>query len=99
MATAAPAPKAPAAFRLRTPYPDPATSQAIIEYTLDETTMTTITVYDVRGRRVSILLRQESRPAGPESALLDVRGLPQGVYFVRLEAGSKSITRKLSILR
>ena len=86
-------------FTLQTPYPNPATSTAIIEYSLEEAGLVSVTVYDVRGRRVATPISQSSRPGGAGSVVFETRGLPQGVYFVKLDAGHKSVTRKLLIVR
>ena len=100
IATAVPGPPVvPPAFSLRAPYPNPATTSATIDFVLDEAAPVTVTVYDVRGRHVATLLDGESRPSGPGSLFFSTRDLPQGTYFVKLDTGLKSVSRKISVVR
>lgn len=55
----------------------------------------TVTVHDVTGRAVRT---QETRAAGRSGSFsIDASGLNAGVYILKLEAGSRNLTRKLVI--
>ena len=55
-------------------------------------------MFDVLGREVATLV-DEPKDAGTHSVSWDAAGLPSGVYYYRLEAGSFVETRKLVIIR
>ena len=92
-------PVQPPKFALAQPYPNPLSSSATIPFELDEAGPVRITVYDVLGRRVATILENEKRPAGPSQVQFDAEKLAAGVYFVKLEANHKSVTRKIAIVR
>jgi hypothetical protein len=92
-------PVQPPKFALAQPYPNPLSSSATIPFTLDDAGPVRITVYDVLGRRVATLLENEKRPAGPSQVQFNAEKLAAGVYFVKLEANRKSVTRKIAIVR
>ena len=62
-----------------------------------------LAVYSIDGRLVSVLADSE-RPPGHHAVTWDGAGtrgraLPPGVYFCRLEAGSRAVTRKILLLK
>lgn len=74
-----------------------------IAYTLAASAPVTLDIYDVRGKRV-LGLDLGPRDAGAHLRWWDGRddagrGVPRGVYFVRLEAGGTSATAKLLLAR
>src|SRR5690606_5119024 len=78
--------------------PNPARRSASVVLTLPEPGEVSISLYDVLGRRVAVL--HDGRLAAGEHALpLDVRGLPPGVYVVRVSSGYEIATRPLTLLR
>jgi hypothetical protein len=92
-------PVQPPKFALVQPYPNPLSSSATIPFELDESGSVRIAVYDVLGRRVATILENEKRPAGPSQVQFNAEKLAAGVYFVKLEANGKSVTRKIAIVR
>jgi len=69
-----------------------------IEYTVPEAARVQFDVYDVTGRRVTTLL-DEWTPAGGHALDWNTSGMPSGVYFVRMNAGEKSVVRRVSLQR
>ena len=104
VATATPAPvQVRFALGLRAVTPNPARGLARIAFTVPglalEQVPVKLHIYDVAGRRVRTLV-QDVRAAGPHEASWsgDVEGGARagtGVYFLRLEAGGQSASRKL----
>ena len=86
------------AFVLHAPYPNPTTGSATIDFTLEKESKVSLDMYDVAGRRVARLLDNASRPAGLGSVYFDTRNLPSGIYFVKLQADRKTLTKKLTIM-
>ncbi|MGH2569653.1 MAG: FG-GAP-like repeat-containing protein, partial [bacterium] len=101
--TAAPDVHPLARFMLEVPRPNPFTSSCRIEYGLPRGGAANLAVYDVRGRRVRTLATGSSAPgrhaASWDGVDAEGRPVPPGVYFVRLESGGSSSTRKLVRVR
>ncbi|HEX8386194.1 MAG TPA: T9SS type A sorting domain-containing protein [Rubricoccaceae bacterium] len=57
-----------------------------------------VTVSDVLGREVAVLVDDE-QGAGPHSVALDAGRLAPGVYVVRLEAGAATVIRRVTVAR
>lgn len=92
-------PGAVPAFALAAPYPNPVAGWATIDFSLDRAETVTIGVYDVQGRRVAVLIDRAPRAAGPGSARLDTKDLRSGVYFVKMQTPTRSISRKITVVR
>ena len=84
------------AVALKPAFPNPATGQALIGYSLRETTNVTFTVTDLLGRTVRTI-SQGRTLAGDHTLQLDVQNLPAGVYVYSLQAGSTKLSRKLIV--
>ena len=55
-------------------------------------------MYDVLGREIATLVNEVKHP-GTYTVEWNAQGMPSGVYFYRLRAGSFVQTRKLLLLR
>jgi endonuclease I len=88
---------APAA-RLERVFPNPFNPSATIRYSVPEAGRVTLTLYDVLGRRVATLV-DSPMEAGEYDDTIKTGDLSNGVYFLRLEAGTQSDTRKVVILK
>ncbi|HEX7881003.1 MAG TPA: FG-GAP-like repeat-containing protein [Candidatus Eisenbacteria bacterium] len=81
------------------PRPNPARGAVRLSFRLAVPGDVTLALFDVRGRRMRSLLA-ERRPAGSnEISWRPDESIPDGVYFVRLEAGVESRTERLVIAR
>jgi hypothetical protein len=78
--------------------PNPFNPSTSIRYDLPRAAHVTLRVVNVLGREVAVLA-DEMKPAGSYHVTFDGTNLSSGVYFVRLEAGSFSQTRKLVLLK
>ena len=83
---------------LRPPSPNPASGVATLGFQLESEGSVSLTVYDVKGRRVAEVVGT-TLSAGPHERSFDTRGLPSGVYFVKLQTPTASVTRKLVVSR
>jgi hypothetical protein len=86
-------------FALAAPYPNPVSGTATVGFSLDRDEVVTIGLYDVAGRRVRTLLASSSRASGPGSMRFDARDLAAGVYFVKMTTPTRSVSRKITIVR
>jgi len=58
-----------------------------------------IAVYDVAGRRVATLLDSSGYAAGPGSVQFDAHDIPSGVYFVKMQTASQTLTKKITVVK
>lgn len=79
-------------------YPNPFSNKTTIEFELDEPAAVRLTLWDVSGKRLAVIMDQ-SMSAGQHSHTLSARDLPSGTYFVRLEAGNASDSHQVVVLR
>ena len=79
-------------------YPNPFNPSTNIRFELPKTSHVNLTVFDVLGRQVSVLVNAR-REAGVHQVKFDGSGLASGVYLYRLTAGNFVETRKLLLLR
>ena len=87
----------PKRVALRGAAPNPFRSSTEIVYALPERTDVTLAVYDLMGRRVATLA-SGSRGTGVHRARLSSTSLPSGAYVVRLRAGGKQKTRRITVV-
>jgi hypothetical protein len=88
----------PPATALIQSYPNPASTEATIEFQLQERQRVRITLFDCLGDEV---LTSENRASdiGTNRIALDVSRLLPGVYFYRLQAGAQSINGRMAVVR
>ncbi|MEP0545821.1 MAG: T9SS type A sorting domain-containing protein [Rhodothermales bacterium] len=79
-------------------YPNPARASATVALTLDAAANARVVVYDVLGRAVA-MLADGALGAGTHELMLDGRGLPVGVYVVRVVGDGLALTHRLTLLR
>lgn len=88
----------PTEFRLEQNYPNPFNPSTIIKFTLPETEIVTLKIYDVTGKEVAVLLDEE-KSAGLHSIEFDASGLASGTYYYKLQAGNNIETCKMLLLK
>lgn len=94
--------RAPIAMRVVRPNPSPGKSEVLFD--LERDGAVTCRIFDALGRKVRTLLDAASFSAGAHRALWDGkddqgRHAPSGVYFIRVESGGASETRRLVRVR
>lgn len=85
-------------FWLSECYPNPFNPSTTIKYELPKSSTVRLSVYDILGREVSVLVN-ERKEAGVHEVRIDGTGLSSGVYFYRMTAGDYVATKKLLILK
>jgi hypothetical protein len=88
----------PGEYALRQNYPNPFNPSTTIKYELPKASDVRLTVFDLLGREVSVLVN-ERRDAGVHEVKFDASESSSGVYFFRLKAGDFVQTRKLLLLK
>ncbi len=85
-------------FDLNQNYPNPFNPSTVINYELPASSHVTLKIYDVLGRVIATLVNGQE-PAGSHSVTMNGSGLPSGVYFYHMQAGTYSATKKLLLLK
>jgi photosystem II stability/assembly factor-like uncharacterized protein len=75
-------------------FPNPFNPTTTISFTLAKSSFTTLTIYDILGRRVATLLGK-ILPAGNYSTVWNAGEFSSGVYFYCLRSGDFGETKKL----
>ncbi len=102
----------PNAFYLHQNYPNPFNPSTTIKFTIPTSPFNpspyqgegnrerfiTLKVYDVLGNEIATLVNEE-KPGGSYEVEFNGIGLPSGIYFYRLQAGSFIDTKKMVLLR
>lgn len=89
----------PAGFSLEQNYPNPFNPVTKIYYNVGDAAIINITVYDVAGREVSMLVNETKQP-GRYAAEFSAAGLPSGVYFYKMTVnGSQSDEKKMVLVK
>jgi len=88
----------PDQFSLNQNYPNPFNPSTSISFTLPEVSQVRLTVFDVTGREVAVLVNG-MRNAGTHSVTFDASGLASGIYLYKLEAGSFSSIQKMVLMK
>ncbi len=78
--------------------PNPFVSEAMIRYRLPQAADVRLAIYDVTGREVA-RLASGTREAGFHEARWSASGVPNGIYYARLEWGGRVATKKLVRVR
>lgn len=92
----------PETFTLSQNFPNPFNPSTQIRFTLGTqdlaTLHTRLTVYDVLGREVAVLVNGEM-PVGAHQVTFDASSLASGMYLYRLTAGGQVITRRMMLVK
>ena len=88
----------PQEFLLSHNYPNPFNPSTTIKFELPKSSRVRLSVYDILGREVSMLVN-ERKDAGVHEVKFDGSDLASGVYFYRLQAGDYVGTKKLLLMK
>lgn len=89
----------PTIVQLHQNYPNPFNPSTQISFTLPEAQQVSLVVYDMLGREVAVLARQQMMPAGSTTFNFDASGLSSGMYIYRLVSNSSVITKKMTLIK
>ena len=87
----------PYEYSLYQNYPNPFNPQTVISYDLKKTAYVKLTVHDIRGKEIGILIN-ENKNSGQYEVVFDGRNLNSGIYFYSLFIDSKFINAKKMLL-
>ena len=85
-------------YSLKNNYPNPFNPSTTIEYSIPEYSYVSITVTDLLGEKVAVLVDGEEA-AGNYRVKFNGTSLPSGIYFYTLKAGTQVISKKMVLMR
>jgi len=88
----------PTDFTLEQNYPNPFNPQTTISYQLMNTAYIKLTIYDLLGKEITILV-DETQQSGRHSVLFNADNLPSGLYYYKLESGNHLNMKKMILIK
>jgi hypothetical protein len=88
----------PIAFGLSQNYPNPFNPVTNFQFSIVNSQLTILKVFDILGREVATLVN-EPLSAGMHTVSWDATGIPTGVYTYRLTSGSNTASKRLVLIR
>ncbi|RKZ00119.1 MAG: hypothetical protein DRQ13_01060, partial [Ignavibacteriae bacterium] len=88
----------PSEYSLSQNYPNPFNPSTVINFSIPNSSLVTIKIYDVLGNDITTLVSEE-KPLGSYEVVFNASSLPSGVYFYQLQAGSFVEIKKMVLLR
>jgi hypothetical protein len=88
----------PESYNLFQNYPNPFNPSTTIRYSITNSELVRIKVYDILGREVRVLVNEFKQP-GNYAIKFDATGLASGIYLYRIESGSFVQTKKMILLK
>ena len=85
-------------YSLDPAYPNPFNPTTTIQFSIPQTEFVTVKVYNIVGHEISTLINDELF-TGNYSIKWDGRHQPSGLYFMQIESGSFSKTRKMVLIK
>lgn len=85
-------------FEVSGVYPNPALSGTNVEFIIPEKSRVSIKINDIAGRMVKNVF-DGIKEAGNHTIPVEMEGLTSGIYFLRVENGNKTATKKFTLIR
>jgi hypothetical protein len=78
--------------------PNPASTSTTLKFNLNQKSTVNVVVMDAVGKTVVTVLNEELA-AGQQEATINTQSLASGVYMVKITAGDKVVTERLSVVK
>lgn len=88
----------PTKFSLKQNYPNPFNPTTKIEYSITETSVVKLKIYDILGNEISNLVNKTQTP-GNYRYTFDGSNLTSGTYLIQLQAGSNIDVKKMTLMK
>ena len=77
---------------------NPFASATTITYSLTQTSIVEIKIYDVEGKLITQVLN-EKQLAGKHNAVVNAEGLSKGLYLLKLSINNNEFIQKLNVIK
>lgn len=88
----------PDEVKLKGNYPNPFNPTTTVGYSIPSKSHVKLIVYNMMGQQIDELVNTVQQP-GNYNVSFDASGVASGLFFYRLEAGGRTITKKMSVLK
>jgi hypothetical protein len=88
----------PSEYGLSQNYPNPFNPTTTLTYTMSKAGLVSVKIYDILGREVETLVN-EIKQAGSNTITWDATRFASGVYFCKMQSGSFSEIKKLTLMK
>jgi len=88
----------PLSYSLKQNYPNPFNPSTQIRFTIPESEMVNLSVYNMLGEKVTELVN-ETLSSGEYNIRFDAKGFSSGVYIAKIQAGSFIHLIKMTLLK
>ncbi|MBN1464664.1 T9SS type A sorting domain-containing protein [candidate division KSB1 bacterium] len=88
----------PKEFTLSQNHPNPFNPTTAIRYTLNQSEQVKLTVYDLLGNEVALLV-DEFQDSGEHGITFNAQGLTSGVFFYQLRTETGTLTKKMIVMK
>lgn len=88
----------PKEFMLYQNYPNPFNPTTQIKYSVAESDLVALKVFDVLGREIATFVNEQQQP-GSYEIKFDATNLSSGIYFYQLKAGGFIDTKKMTLIK
>ena len=85
-------------FQLSQNYPNPFNPKTVIEFYLPKKSFTKLTVYDLLGREIEVIVNNELQ-SGNYKVNFDGSKLSNGMYFYKLQAADYVQVKKMVLIK
>jgi|GEM_PF-6341780 len=85
-------------FSLSQNYPNPFNPTTRIEFNIGEENFVDISLYNIAGEKLFTVVKQVYKP-GKHEVCVNMQDYSSGIYFVRLNSGDRSISKKIMLLK
>ncbi len=79
-------------------YPNPFNPTTKIKYSIPESGLVVIKIYDMLGKEIAVLVN-DKKPTGQHEATFDGSSLPSGIYFYSINYNKQILTGKMLLLK
>ncbi|MEQ9308022.1 MAG: T9SS type A sorting domain-containing protein [Balneolaceae bacterium] len=88
----------PVKLALNQNYPNPFNPSTTISYTLENTGLVQLEVFNIQGQRVATLVNSKQQQ-GSHNVTFDASNLSSGIYMYRLQTASQTLTRQMVLIK
>lgn len=89
----------PNEFKLYQAYPNPFNPSTNIRFSLQESGLVSLKIYNLIGQLVKTIINNEYISAGDHSYEVMMNEFPSGVYFYSLTQGERQVTKKMVLVK
>jgi hypothetical protein len=79
-------------------FPNPATTEMRINYTIPKRSEVSLSVFDIKGKEIKTIA-SETDDAGLHEKIWNVRSLSSGSYILKLTACGESVSKLVEVVR